>query len=119
MDNDQLTARIGCNILKYREQLGMTQAQLAEQVGVSTAFLSRVERGEKSMKIHTLYKLADALCVSCDALMYPESADARLNTILRMLQSRSEPYLAGVEDLLRVWDRHFPDEGQQNSAKAK
>ena len=44
----------------------MTQAQLADGIGVSTPFLSRVERGEKIMKVETLNKTANVLKVSCD-----------------------------------------------------
>lgn len=51
MDKDTLTEIIGRNITKYRKQAGMTQAQLAELIGVSTAFISRVERGQKIMKV--------------------------------------------------------------------
>lgn len=43
--------------------------QLAERVGVITVFISRVERGQKMMKVHTLYATAQALTVSCDVLI--------------------------------------------------
>ena len=33
---------IGTNIAKYREAAGLTQAALAEIIGISTAFVSRV-----------------------------------------------------------------------------
>lgn len=36
---------IGRNIAKYCEAAGVTQAALAEKIGISTAFVSRVERG--------------------------------------------------------------------------
>ena len=54
MNKNQLTNLIGRNICKYREKSGMTQAQLAEKIGVGTPYISRIERGEKSMKIYTL-----------------------------------------------------------------
>ena len=50
MDKDELNVCIGRNVMKYRIKSGMTQAELAEKIGVSTAFLSRVECGQKSMK---------------------------------------------------------------------
>lgn len=45
MKSETLQRILGENIAKYRTEQGMTQAYLAEMVGVSTAFLSRVERG--------------------------------------------------------------------------
>jgi transcriptional regulator with XRE-family HTH domain len=63
----------------------MTQVQLAERVGVSTAFISRVERGQKMMKVHTLYATAQALNVSCDALICQEGQTASLENIKKLL----------------------------------
>ena len=60
---------IGKNIARYREAAGLTQATLAEKIGISTAFVSRVERGQKKMKVETLYATAKVLNVSVDALL--------------------------------------------------
>lgn len=43
--------RLGENIAKDRDRSGMAQIQLAERVGVSTAFISRVERGQKLIRV--------------------------------------------------------------------
>lgn len=72
MADRTLETTIGKNVSKYREQANMTQSDLAEKVGVSTAFISRVERGQKMMKVHTLYATAQALNVRCDALLYQD-----------------------------------------------
>ena len=69
---------IGTNIAKYREAAGLTQAALAEIIGISTAFVSRVERGQKKMKVETLYATAKALNVSVDALL---STDVTVKTV--------------------------------------
>ncbi|NLV87449.1 MAG: helix-turn-helix transcriptional regulator [Clostridiales bacterium] len=45
MDTKSLESIIGENVAKYRSAAGFTQSQLAERVGISTAFISRVERG--------------------------------------------------------------------------
>ena len=49
MAHKALEEIIGRNIAKYREAVGVTQAALAEKIGISTAFVSRVERGQKKM----------------------------------------------------------------------
>lgn len=55
MDAETLQMVIGANIAKYREEKGLTQAKLAELIGVTPVFVSRVERGQKMMKVMTLY----------------------------------------------------------------
>lgn len=107
MNKNQLTNLIGRNICKYREKSGMTQAQLAEKIGVGTPYISRIERGEKSMKIYTLYSLAEALNISCDALLYPESASSHINNIVQLLEDCPTAYLAGIEVLIRTCKDHF------------
>lgn len=43
MAHEALEEIIGRNIARYRETAGLTQATLAEKIGISTAFVSRVE----------------------------------------------------------------------------
>ncbi|MDE6455031.1 MAG: helix-turn-helix domain-containing protein, partial [Dysosmobacter sp.] len=47
MKRDPRAVLVGRNIQRFRKDAGMTQAQLAEKINVSTAFVSRMERGEK------------------------------------------------------------------------
>lgn len=53
------------NIKKYRMIAGITQAQLAESVGLSHEFIRRIEskKGRKSFTIDTVYKIAMVLNV--------------------------------------------------------
>lgn len=48
MDKELLRV-IGENVKKYREKANLTQAELAEKIGIGTASVSRIERGEKRM----------------------------------------------------------------------
>ena len=50
---------IGANIRCEREKINMTQAQLAEQLGLSTGFVGAIERGDKGTALLTLYKLSE------------------------------------------------------------
>ena len=51
MEEQAIAALVGKNISRYRKKVGYTQEQLAECIGVTPAFISRVECGKKSMKI--------------------------------------------------------------------
>lgn len=56
---------IGTNIKYYREQLRLTQVQLAEQAGISISYLSKIEATgcNKSLSISVLNQIANALNV--------------------------------------------------------
>lgn len=56
---------IGANIKHYREQTKLTQAQLAEQAGISISYLSKIEAAgcSKSLSISVLNQIANVLDV--------------------------------------------------------
>ena len=65
---DRLLA--GVNAVKvYREYRGMTQKQLAEEVGINAVYLSQIETGRRTGSTATLTKLADSLNVYLDHLI--------------------------------------------------
>lgn len=53
--------QIGLNILHYRKESRLTQAQLAELSGVSTNYIQRVENADSSCSLDTLMDIAKAL----------------------------------------------------------
>ena len=57
--------KIAKNIKKYRNIAGISQAELAERVGVSHEFIRRNEskKGRKSFSVDTLWKISVALDV--------------------------------------------------------
>ncbi|WP_409967682.1 helix-turn-helix transcriptional regulator [Bengtsoniella intestinalis] len=107
MDKETLATQIGINVARYREKAKMTQAELAEQVNLSPAYISRLECGKKSMTMVTLYHLAEALDVSCNALIYPESSSAQIDTITHLLSDKEQAYLQGIEEIIQVCERRF------------
>ena len=55
--------QIARNIRKYRKMSGITQAVLAERVGVSHEFIRRIEskKGAKSFSVETIWKISLSL----------------------------------------------------------
>lgn len=55
--------QIARNIKKYRKETGITQAVLAEEVGVSHEFIRRIEskKGIKTFSVDTIWKISLAL----------------------------------------------------------
>ena len=52
-------------IIKLRQQRGMTQADLAKAIGTRQANVSRLERFDANLTLGTLEKVAQALGVTC------------------------------------------------------
>ena len=52
------------NIKERREQLGISQKELSEKVGISQSFLCDIEQGRSKPSIDTAVKLADGLDIS-------------------------------------------------------
>ena len=49
------------NIKERREQLGISQKELAEKIGISQSFLCDIEQGRSKPSIDTALKIASAL----------------------------------------------------------
>jgi len=57
---------IGKQIKKFREIKGLTQHEFAELLGLTTNYISAVERGIKSPSLDTLILIINSLGVSAD-----------------------------------------------------
>ncbi|MCL1605016.1 helix-turn-helix domain-containing protein [Phascolarctobacterium sp. ET69] len=63
--------KLGARIVYYRKINGLTQEKLAEEVGISPQYLSRIENGNypKSVSLSTLMRIAEKLNVSISKLL--------------------------------------------------
>lgn len=63
--------QVSRNIKKYRKERGLTQAQLAEAVGVSHEFIRRIEskKGKKTFSFETVWNISKVLNVGLDKLV--------------------------------------------------
>ena len=55
-----------------REELGLSQEQLAEDAEISAPFLSNVERAVKKAGLSVLLRIAEALGVPLDVMLFGE-----------------------------------------------
>ena len=58
-----LRSFLGQRLRALRKQRGLSQERLGERSGLSGKFLGEVERGEKSISLDNLYRVAVALKV--------------------------------------------------------
>ncbi len=57
------------NIYQIREEKGLSQIELAKRSGVSQAFISQIEKGEKVPTVFIAKKLATALDITVDEMI--------------------------------------------------
>ena len=61
---------LGQRIREIRRQKNMTQAQLAERIGISTSFVGHIERGSRIISLETFARLCAALEAEPNDLLY-------------------------------------------------
>lgn len=114
-ERDPELVAIGQRVRAVRLSRGMTKEALAEAAETSTQFLSQIEKGEQSMTMLKFKRLAVALRVSSDYLLFgKEGGDdpaslaaeylAGLNPVERDLTARVVIHLRGLMDELAPED---------------
>lgn len=70
-ENDvELYRTIGANIKNYRKKSNISQAKLAEDVGISLSYISKIEASgcDKSVSVSVLNQIANALGIEITKL---------------------------------------------------
>lgn len=69
MDNNTCYKEIGDLIRINREKLGYTQEALSLIISLSRSTIANIEVGRQPVRIHYLYRIADALNISIHDLL--------------------------------------------------
>ena len=89
--------RLGKRIKEERLRLNLTQEKLSEKVGISTAYLGQIERGERCITLDKLIPLANYLGVTVDFLLTDyivTDEDNSLNILTQLFRGKT------VEEIL-------------------
>ncbi len=71
----ELQRTVGRNIRRLRRARGLSQEDLAAEIGVHRTYMGGVERGERNLTLRSLERLAERLGVSPVGLLEePDSA---------------------------------------------
>ena len=97
---------LGRRIRVRRQHLGLTQEQLAKEMGVSTSFMGHIERGTLKASLETLVQLANVMDVSIDGLL--SASLNRGNDTKR--QKAMRDLLNALNDQIALWDDEADDE---------
>jgi len=63
------SAKLGLNLKKIRTKKGISQGDIARDLGVSRGFVSTIENGKTNPTLSTIVKLAKALRISVTELL--------------------------------------------------
>ncbi|RQQ30901.1 XRE family transcriptional regulator [Burkholderia stagnalis] len=91
-DDAMLAVRVGSAIAERRRARGLTQAKLAEMIGLEQEAISRWERGTRAPTLYRLQQLSDVLDCSVDQLLQRGSrrADDQLSVVAASLAELRE-----------------------------
>lgn len=73
-ENENFAHDVGTAIRRRRRDLGMTSKELAARVGVSAPFITQLERGQSSISLPRLYRVAEVLGTTPNSLLPVTSA---------------------------------------------
>lgn len=102
-----LQCTIGKNIKAARMACGYTKEALAEKAEISVEHITQVERGDKMMSVPSLVRMAEALHVSVDALIYEHTTNDARQSIAQLLVTVSEDDSRRLFALLQYVNDHF------------
>lgn len=94
---------IGERIRELREIQNYTREVFAEKVDISTKFLYEIETGKKGFSADTLGRIAAALSVSCDYIMYgEENRDYSNEKVLGILETMKPVQVCKIQSILQI-----------------
>ncbi len=107
--SEPIATRLSRNISSRRRELGLTQAQLAERLGVDTETLSRFERGKHLPSLVTLERLAGLLLTTVAELLAEDKQKADDETLIltAWLSALSAKDRAFVKEVLKNICNHL------------
>ena len=73
MSDMELYRRLGREVAKRRTELGFTQNDVAERIGLSRASLANLENGRQRIMVHQLFSLVNALQLRSILDLVPKS----------------------------------------------
>ena len=98
---------MGLRIRNARRAMGLTQEELADQLGISSSFLGHLERGTRVASLETLVALCNTLQVTPEHLLAASLNVSALRTPAGLSPKERTTlthFLRLAEDAVRGWD---------------
>lgn len=100
---------LGKRIREERKKLNFTQEQLAELINVSTTYVGFIERGERSLTLDKLIKIANTLGISVDYLLQDSVTDdssAQEKLLLQLFSSANSQQKNMILEMIKLILNH-------------
>ncbi len=106
--------KLGQRIRAERTGLNLTREKLAELLDLSPNFVGHIERGEKKMSLETLVRIASALHVSLDYLVYGDNISDKADTskLQKLIGKCSQQEISLVTDIIKSMLLHLKSKKQ-------
>lgn len=119
MTDQELAIYIGLKIKEFRDQRGLTQKELADLIEMGNTTIANYEKGFRTPKKNTLFKIANALNVTIDDLfpILKQSDNSIIESVEEILsQLDPEPYQRNV---LTCAERQLEEQNQDKKRLAE
>lgn len=96
---------IGQRIRRIRKARGLSQEELAEQVGISTTHMSHIETGNTKLSLPVFIRLAEALEIPTDDLLHDVQTSNRsiaVESLLQTLEQCNTQQVKIIKDIVKA-----------------
>lgn len=97
--------KIGQKIRKIRKAHGLSQEELAEKVNISTTHMSHIETGSTKLSLQVLVRLAMALEMPTDSLIFESCSQPMADKLQGLLSQCSEnqvEFIASIVESMKA-----------------
>lgn len=98
---------LGMRVRTVRRQMGLTQEELAEKVGISASFLGHIERGTRVASLETLVALCNTLDTAPEYLLNASLSNSSYRIpegLTRNERATLSRILRLAEEAVRDWE---------------
>lgn len=88
---DEVDGVIGENLRRYRTMRGMTQAELAQKMGITFQQVQKYERGYNRLSASRLFR-ASQILETDPTCLFEGMAPGKRKTLIRKTKEQDEPY---------------------------
>lgn len=90
------------NLRKLRQERGLTQAELADMIGVNQATISKIERGSEAVTLDLVFRIAAHLNVPAGLLFdLPDLHERVLEALARVSPPKQHAALVVIEAMAK------------------
>ena len=93
---------IGNNLCRLRKELGMTQAEVAEDAGISDRTYADIERGSVNMRMETFLRICKVLKATPDEILVCKTS-VQTEDVVKLLDAASDRERETALKILEVY----------------